>query len=234
VTIGDFGLDHQKLFDISSKSSGQCWSMTNYCPVPGPVPTSPANRDYQAGFTAAMMLKDLGVRFVILGHSERRRVFGETDELIGEKAKAAIGAGLNPIIAVGEEARESEEVIPQTISRQLTKAIHGIARSRASKITIAYEPVWAISTTPGSRPDTPDNATRRAIYIRKLLTRALGGRTADAIRIIYGGSVSAKNAASFIARDIRGMEGLLVGGASLRPQEFGTIVASVAGEKRRG
>ena len=90
----------------------------------------------------------------------------------------------------------------------------------------------AISTTPGAKPAPVDHATRRAIYIRKLLVKALGRRIADTTRIIYGGSVNSKNAAHFLAKDIRGMEGLLVGGASLHPTEFGAIVKAVA-EKRR-
>lgn len=180
------------------------------------------------GAVSPRMLRDLGVRYCIIGHSERRRVFGESDEVVNRKVKAALKARLIPIIAIGEEHRESQEVVPAALARELSGAIAGVPKRSCRHIAVAYEPVWAISTTPGARPDTPDNATRRAIYIRKLLTKLVGRRTADAIPILYGGSVNAKNAVAFLSHDIRGMEGLLVGGASLRPEEFGAIVKSVA------
>jgi triosephosphate isomerase len=114
------------------------------------------------------------------------------------------------------------------LAQQLARALDGIPRRRLRAIVIAHEPVWAISTTPGARPDTPDNATRRAIYIRKLLVKLLGPSVADTIRVIYGGSATAKNASSFLARDIRGMEGLLVGAASLHAEDFIGTVRAVA------
>ena len=184
------------------------------------------------GAVSPPMLRDLGVRYVILGHSERRRFFGEDDGLINRKVKAVLAAGLIPIIAIGEEHRESEAVTPTLLAHQLSRTLDGIPRRRLRAVVVAYEPVWAISTTPGAHPDTPDNATRRAIYIRKLLVKIAGPSVADTIRIIYGGSATAKNASSFLANDIRGMEGLLVGGASLDAEEFIKIVKSVA-EKYR-
>lgn len=180
------------------------------------------------GEVSAAMLRDLGVRYVIIGHSERRRVFGESDEMVNGKVRSALAAGLTPVIAVGEDLLDSEAVVPSVISSQLAKAIHGLPRRRLRNMVVAYEPVWAIGT---ARAATPDAATRRAIYIRKLLTAKLGSRIADTVRIIYGGSVTAKNAAAFLADDIRGMEGLLVGGASLNAEEFIAIVRAVAGQK---
>lgn len=185
------------------------------------------------GAVSPLMLRGLGVHYVILGHSERRRFFGEDDGLINRKVKAALAARLIPIIAIGEEHRESQAVTPPLLAQQLARALEGIPRRRLRAIVIAYEPVWAISTTPGARPDTPDNATRRAIYIRKLLVKLLGPSVADTIRVIYGGSATAKNASSFLSRDIRGMEGLLVGGASLKAEEFIKIVQSIR-RKARG
>ncbi len=184
------------------------------------------------GEVSSPMLADLGVRYVIIGHSERRRL-GESEEAINRKVKAALAAGLHAIVAICEEARESEEVTPQFLSRQLSSALAGVPRAKLRNLVVAYEPVWAISTAPGSKPDSSDHATRRAIYIRKLLTKFLGSRTANAIRILYGGSVTAKNAASFLAHDIRGMEGLLVGGSSLSAEEFVRIVQSVAAHRRQ-
>ena len=180
------------------------------------------------GEVSPAMLKDLGVRHVLIGHSERRRIFGEDDATINRKIRAVLRAGMAPVIAVGEEHQESEEVVPRLIAHQLSSALAGIPRRALGGVVIAYEPVWALSTSAGGKPDTPDEATRRAIYIRKLLVKILGSRIADTIRIIYGGSVSAENAADYLCADIRGMEGLLVGGASLRPREFGAIVRAVA------
>ena len=184
------------------------------------------------GEVSARMLADVGVRFVIIGHSERRRLFGETDERINQKVRMAVAARLSPVVAIGEEQAESEAVVPPAIARQLTLAIEGIPRRSLAHLVVAYEPVWAIGT---GRADTPDNATRRAIYIRKLLVKLLGARIATSVRILYGGSVTAKNARAFIAEDIRGMDGLLVGGASLAAREFVSIVESVgAAARRRG
>lgn len=180
------------------------------------------------GEVSASMLRDLGVRYCLVGHSERRRLFGEDDATVNRKVRGLLRAGITPVIAIGEGARESREVVPPMIADQLARAIAGIPKPSLRRIVIAYEPVWAISTTPRATPDTPDNATRRAIYIRKLLTKHLGARTANAVRIIYGGSVNAKNAAAFLAADIRGMEGLLVGGASRSAEAFVAIVRAVA------
>lgn len=185
-------------------------------------------RGAYTGEVSPRMLKDLGVRYVIIGHSERRRIFGEGGEVINRKVRAVLEAGLIPVVAIGEEALASNEVVPQELARQLSQALLGIPPKKLAGAVVAYEPVWAISTRPGSRSDTPDNATRRAIYIRKLLMKMLSPRTADTIRVIYGGSVNAKNGAEFISPDIRGMEGLLVGGASLNPKEFVEIVRSVS------
>ncbi|OHA09975.1 MAG: triose-phosphate isomerase [Candidatus Sungbacteria bacterium RIFCSPLOWO2_01_FULL_60_25] len=187
-------------------------------------------------FTGAVsppMLRDLGVSYCIVGHSERRRHFCETNESVNQKVKALLAAGITPVVAIGEDAGEANAVVPKAIATELHGALAGVPRRLLRKIVVAYEPVWAISTNPGARPDTPDNATRRAIYIRKLLAKMAGGRIAEGVRIIYGGSTNAKNAASFIADDIRGMDGVLVGGASLRADEFGALVKAVAARRRR-
>ncbi|RJQ37346.1 triose-phosphate isomerase [Candidatus Parcubacteria bacterium] len=185
------------------------------------------------GAVSAAMLKDAAVRYTIVGHSERRRLFQESDGFINAKIRALLAAGITPVLAIGEQAQESQAVVPKAIATQLRAGLAGIAARDIARVVVAYEPVWAISTTPGAKPDTPDNATRRAIYIRKLLVQMIGRKRAEGVRIIYGGSVNAKNAATFIARDIRGMEGMLVGGASLKPDEFRVLVRSVAAIKRR-
>ena len=176
------------------------------------------------GEISPVMLKDLGVTHVIIGHSERRRWLGETDEMVNKKIKAALKAGLIPIICVGEREREIEGEIPEIVEEQLRSALKGLRRGQFKNGIIAYEPVWAIGT---GVPETPDNATKAAIFIRKIVKSVLGKNTAEKVRIIYGGSVNATNSASFIAREIRGMEGMLVGGASLDANEFIKIVKSV-------
>ncbi len=189
-----------------------------------------AARGAYTGEVGAPMLRDLGVKYVIIGHSERRRMFHESDELVNQKIRLTLKAGLSPVLAVGEEERESKEVVPPAIALELEGALRGIARHSFRNLIVAYEPVWAIGT---GQADTPDNATRRAIYIRKLLSKRLGFKRAEHIRILYGGSVTSKNAAAFIADDIRGMEGLLVGGASLDAEEFVKIVQAVGRKARR-
>lgn len=188
------------------------------------------NAGAYTGEVSPLMLRDLGVRAVIVGHSERRRILGETDEMVNKKVRAVLKARLMPIIAIGEESREAEDVVPPVLFEQLSRALAIIPKQQLRGIAVAYEPVWAIGT---GRADTADNAARRAIYIRKLLTKILGVRVANTIRVLYGGSVTSKNAASFISRDIRGMEGLLVGGASLDADEFVKIAESVAVGRQR-
>lgn len=183
------------------------------------------NAGAYTGEVSPLILRDLGVRAVIIGHSERRRILGETDEMINKKVRAVLKARLMPVIAIGEELREAEDVVPPVLFEQLSRALAIIPKQQLRGIAVAYEPVWAIGT---GRADAADNAARRAIYIRKLLTKILGVRVANTIRVLYGGSVTSKNAASFISRDIRGMEGLLVGGASLDADEFVKIAESVA------
>ena len=150
--------------------------------------------------------------------------------MVNKKIRAALRAGLTPVLAVGEELKESQEVVPPVIASQIHKGLAGLAKSQIENIVVAYEPVWAIGI---GQADTPDNATRRAIYVRKILAKMVGRARAERTRIIYGGSVTAKNAASFISHDIRGMDGLLVGGASLKAEEFVKIVRSVVGPHRR-
>ena len=174
------------------------------------------------GEISAQMLKSAGAEYVIIGHSERKIYLGETDEIINRKLKAALGAGLTPILCVGERERGEDDEIPNVVEEQLKKALEGINKSQLKKIIVAYEPVWAISTTPESKPDTPDNAFRAFIFIRKVLADLYGRKTAGEIKIIYGGSVNSGNVAGFIKEGK--MEGTLVGGASLDLTEFIKII----------
>jgi triosephosphate isomerase len=170
------------------------------------------------GEVSVAMLADY-CRYVIIGHSERRQHFGETDEWVRRKLEAVLGSPIDPIVCVGElleerRAGRTEEVL----ARQLEAGLAGIALT--PRVTIAYEPVWAIGT---GETATPEVAQETCAFIRARL-RALAGDIADAIRIQYGGSVTAENAAELLARP--DIDGALVGGASLKPEQFAAIVAA--------
>ncbi|WFD34973.1 triose-phosphate isomerase [Malassezia cuniculi] len=171
------------------------------------------------GEISVAQLKDAGIPWVILGHSERRSIFGESDELIAEKTKAALEAGLKVILCVGEtlEQREKNESIDVVI-RQLETATKGL--SSWDNIVIAYEPVWAIGT---GKVATEAQAQEVHAAIREWLGKAVDSQTASSVRIIYGGSVAAKNSRQLAEQ--KDIDGFLVGGASLKP-EFVDIVNS--------
>jgi triosephosphate isomerase (TIM) len=166
------------------------------------------------------MLAKLAVKHVIVGHSERREHFGETDETVNKKAKAVIGGGMAAIVCVGEtldqrESREAESVV----TRQLQGALRGLSVEDSSTIAIAYEPVWAIGT---GRTALPDDAGTIAVLIRNQLRDSLNSEVGSQIRILYGGSVNSGNIKDFMAKSE--IDGALVGGASLDPDQFAAIV----------
>ncbi len=172
------------------------------------------------GETSPLMLKAIGATHVLIGHSERRQYFGETDEIVNKKLFAALKHGLKPIVCIGEaladrECGQTEEVC----LRQIRKGLEGITPEQAEPIVIAYEPVWAIGT---GRTATPETACEAHTLIRRDLARMLGQDVADATRIIYGGSVKPENIATLMAQSE--IDGVLVGGASLDPQSFAKIV----------
>lgn len=176
------------------------------------------------GEISPLMLKDLGVKYVIIGHSERRRNLNETDEMINKKLKAALKVGLRPILCVsskkrGETARKEMEV-------QLKRALVRIKKSEIKNIIITYEPIWAISTTKGSVVATPRNTREGEVFIRKNLTKLFNKNTAKKVKIIYGGSVDSKSIQGFI-KDAQ-MDGVLVGAASLKAKEFIAAVKKLA------
>jgi triosephosphate isomerase len=170
------------------------------------------------GETSASMARDAGARFVLVGHSERRHVFGETDAQAAEKVRRAASHGLVPVLCVGEkiEEREAGET-DAVVVRQLRAALESLEASALGDVVIAYEPVWAIGT---GRTATPDDASAAHRAIRAEL-RAIGGEATDAIPILYGGSVTAANAAALLAAPE--VDGLLVGGASLDPESWAAI-----------
>jgi len=170
------------------------------------------------GEVSAPMLGEIGVEAVVLGHSERRQYFGESDEALGRKLPAALAAGLEPILCVGEseEARDGGQT-EAVLERQLHADLAEVASSDMAEVVIAYEPIWAIGT---GRTATPEQAQETIAFIRDTLR--MRGATADSVRILYGGSVKPGNAAELLGQP--DIDGALVGGASLDPAEFAAIV----------
>lgn len=171
------------------------------------------------GEISATMLQKLGVTFVVVGHSERRQYHQETDDLVGQKGKAALAKGMTPIVCVGEvlEVRKRGEHVDHVVD-QIKGALNGYTKDDAKKVVIAYEPVWAIGT---GEVATPGDAEEVAAAIRELLVTMFDQETADAIRILYGGSVKSSNAKEIMAQP--NVDGALVGGASLDADEFAKI-----------
>jgi triosephosphate isomerase (TIM) len=170
------------------------------------------------GEVSAPMLVELDVEAVVLGHSERRQLFGETDEALARKVPAALAAGLEPILCVGEseEARDAGQT-EAVLERQLQADLAKVDSARLAEIVVAYEPIWAIGT---GRTATPEQAQEACAFIRDVLRGR--GTEADAVRILYGGSVKPGNAAELMGQ--ADIDGALVGGASLDPEEFAAIV----------
>ena len=172
------------------------------------------------GEVSANMLKELGVEFAIIGHSERRQYFGETDETVNARAKAAIAAGITPIICVGEslEQRESGKT-EELVKAQVEKGLEGIAAEDVAKLVIAYEPIWAIGT---GKTATDEQANETIGVIRSTVAAIYGTDTAAALRIQYGGSMNPKNVKGLMA--MPEIDGGLIGGASLKAVDFSQVV----------
>ena len=171
------------------------------------------------GEISTTMLLALGCTHVIIGHSERRQYFGETDDTVNRKLKAALEAGLTPIVCVGEVLEEREaKLTDDVLRRQCLRAFHSISAKKAGKLVIAYEPVWAIGTGKTATPELAADAHR---LIRGEAAKAFGRDFADRMRILYGGSVNPENATNLMAEEE--IDGALVGGASLDPKSFAAI-----------
>lgn len=172
------------------------------------------------GEVSADMLKDLGVKYVIIGHSERRQYFGETDITVNKKVHAALEAGLHPIVCVGESLEQRElGVTMDLISLQVKSALAGVSAEKLRKCVIAYEPVWAIGT---GRTATPEQAGEVCTFIRATIRHMYGARIARSITIQYGGSMNPGNAAELLAQP--DIDGGLIGGAALNPDQFVAII----------
>ena len=172
------------------------------------------------GEVSPTMLKDVGCTHVIIGHSERRQFYGETDDSVNTKTKAALAAGLNAIVCVGERLSEREAGSAETVVKaQLTAGLKGLTVGDLKRIIIAYEPVWAIGT---GKTATPDQAQEMHGFIRRVLSETQSRDAADSIRILYGGSVKPDNIEELMSQD--DVDGALVGGASLEAESFAKIV----------
>ena len=176
------------------------------------------------GEISALMLKSVGCVYVLCGHSERRHVMGETDELVSKKVTAAICGGLLPIFCVGEKLEEREaSQTSEVVTRQMKDGLASLSVEKVSAVTIAYEPVWAIGT---GLTATPQQAQEVHALIRKLLGEMYDAQLAEEIRILYGGSVKPSNAADMMRQ--QDIDGLLVGGASLNADDFVAIIKAAA------
>lgn len=188
------------------------------------------NKGAYTGEISPAMLKDIGCRYVILGHSERRKYFQEDDQMINKKIKVALKNNLRPILCIGEENRDTFDSegkplneMSLVIGQQLEKDLVGVSGTRIREITIAYEPVWAIGS---GDPCSSNEAMKASLFIRKTLAKLYDRPKAEKVRVLYGGSVTSQNAADYINQ--AAMDGLLVGGASLNATEFVKIVKNVA------
>ena len=174
------------------------------------------------GEVSADMLKDLGVKYVIIGHSERRQYFGETDFTVNKKVHAALEVGLNPIVCVGESLEQRElGVTMELIAYQVKAALAGVPADKMRHVVIAYEPLWAIGT---GKTATAEQAGEVCQAIRAVIRKLYGAHVARSVTIQYGGSMNAKNAAELLAQP--DVDGGLIGGASLKAPDFMTIITS--------
>ena len=178
------------------------------------------------GEIAANMLQDVGAKYCIVGHSERREYHHEYDTLVNEKAKALLANGIMPIICVGESLEQREKNLTmEYIAYQVCAALSGIDGTQVRRCIIAYEPIWAIGT---GKTATAEQAEEVCCEIRSVIRKLYGARSARAVSILYGGSMNAKNAAELLAQP--DIDGGLIGGASLKPADFATIIAATAQE----
>ena len=172
------------------------------------------------GEWSAEMLKDLGVKYVIIGHSERRQYFGETDVSVNKKVHAALNAGLHPIICVGESLEQREMGITmELIALQVKAALSGVSADKMRKCVIAYEPIWAIGT---GKTATAEQAAEVCTFIRTTIRHLYGARVARSVTVQYGGSMKPSNAAELLAQP--DIDGGLIGGAALKPNDFVELI----------
>lgn len=198
---------------LKSDSNLKIGAQDSFCENCGPF----------TGAISVKMLKNLGCQYIIIGHSERREHFKETDLMINKKIKAVLRERLKPILCVGEtEKHKNKRGFSIIIKTQLEKGLRKIPQTQMSEVIIAYEPVWAIGT---GKPCQPVQAQVTNLFIRKIISRLYSRNLAEKIPVLYGGSVNRENAINYLKES--GMKGLLIGGASLKPEEFIGIVKDV-------
>jgi triosephosphate isomerase len=168
------------------------------------------------GEISPQMLKNLGVKYVLVGHSDRRYTIGETEEMINKKIKAALAVEITPVLLVGERAGENREEI---LTKQLKGNLSGLSSEEISKILITYEPVWAISTNPGAKPDTPEKTLNAINFIQNFIFENWKLKIENCL---YGGSVNEKNVVDYLKHPE--ISGAIVGGASLKKDEFANMI----------
>jgi len=178
------------------------------------------NKGAYTGEISPGMLKSLGIKYVIVGHSERRAL-GETDEFINKKLLAALKNDIIPVLCIGEKERDADAKYLNDIRIQIKGAIKGIPKNKIQNIIIAYEPVWAIGSS-GEKADTPESTFETILFIRKVISEITANKHALSMPILYGGSVNKKNSEQFLKQG--GIQGLLVGGASLSSAHFNSIL----------
>jgi len=190
----------------------------------GAQDVDPEPKGARTGAVSAAMLKSVGATFTLVGHSERRHVFGDTDELVSRKLRAALDAGLGVTLCIGEKLEEREAgQTDQVVLSQLDSGLEGVSEAEISRVIIAYEPVWAIGT---GRTATPDQAQEVHALIRAHLVETRGQAIAESMIIQYGGSAKPGNAADLLGQP--DVDGLLIGGASLDAESFVAIIRAQA------
>jgi len=224
----------KKLVESISKKVGSIPAEVVFCPpaiyyslLPKNVKKGAQNCYFEergafTGEISALMLKDMKCDYVLVGHSERRKYFSETDEIVNMKLEAILSAGLKPVLCIGETKKQRDTGEVQTVlRRELEGALKGISGSKLLKLgfSVAYEPIWAIGT---GRPCDPEEGQKMKLLIGKILANIYNPNTSSKIPILYGGSVNSSNAEGYIKE--AGFSGLLVGGASLKDKEFVEIV----------
>ncbi|WP_067620356.1 triose-phosphate isomerase [Alicyclobacillus acidiphilus] len=188
----------------------------------------PEKEGAYTGEIAPGMLAEFGTKYVLAGHSERRMLFGESDQLVNQKVRAILEAGMTAVLCVGENSSQKQDgITKEVVTGQVRHGLEGLTAEQVAGVVIAYEPVWAIGS---GKTATPDDAQYVAKEIRAIIAEKHGADTASQVRILYGGSVKPDNIASFVAED--DIDGALVGGASLDPTSFVAMAEAVRGVVR--
>ncbi len=177
----------------------------------------PAGGSY-TGEISVSMLKNLGVKYVIIGHSERRKYLEETDEVVNKKMKVALKNGLKTILCVGEKERDASAEYLKFVKKEIVDGLYGVSRKDLRNLIVAYEPIWAISSTFEAKEDTPEDFFRMSIFIRRVIFSIFGKGAPEAVPILYGGSVDAENVSGFLKEGRA--DGVLVGHASFKTETF--------------